>query len=149
MNDTAAKKILFLCTGNYYRSRFSEHLFNALAGQKGLPWYADSRGLAIEQGIYNQGAISPYTIQGLLPYGLKLGSSERWPQSAAENDFLLAQKIIAVDEQEHRPMMRKRFPRWVDEVEYWLIHDIDKVPPSVALPKLAEKIKQLVDSLAG
>ena len=44
-------KILFLCTGNYYRSRFAEHLFNWLATKQGLDWQADSRGLALERGI--------------------------------------------------------------------------------------------------
>jgi protein-tyrosine phosphatase len=32
----AAKDILFLCTGNYYRSRFAEILFNSVAGKMGL-----------------------------------------------------------------------------------------------------------------
>ncbi len=53
------KKILFLCTGNYYRSRFAEKLFNNLATQKNLDWEADSRGLAIERGVNNVGAMSP------------------------------------------------------------------------------------------
>jgi protein-tyrosine phosphatase len=30
------KIMLFLCTGNYYRSRFAELLFNHLAKQRGL-----------------------------------------------------------------------------------------------------------------
>ncbi len=46
-------KLLFLCTGNYYRSRFAELLFNHLAAQVGLDWRADSRGVATEMGIYN------------------------------------------------------------------------------------------------
>ncbi len=50
-------KILFLCTGNYYRSRFAENLFNWLATKQGLDWQADSRGLALERGINNVGAI--------------------------------------------------------------------------------------------
>ena len=42
------KTVLFLCTGNYYRSRFAEVLFNSVAGKMGLPWRASSRGLALE-----------------------------------------------------------------------------------------------------
>ena len=39
--------LLFICTGNYYRSRFAEAVFNHHAKQRGLPWRAFSRGLAI------------------------------------------------------------------------------------------------------
>ncbi len=52
------KKILFLCTGNYYRSRFAEQLFNHLAIKRGLDWEANSRALALEKGTKNVGAIS-------------------------------------------------------------------------------------------
>jgi len=40
------KKILFLCTGNYYRSRYAEEIFNHLAKREDLPWRAFSRGAA-------------------------------------------------------------------------------------------------------
>ncbi len=49
------KTVLFLCTGNYYRSRFAEALFNSVAGKMGLPWRASSRGLALERGVNNIG----------------------------------------------------------------------------------------------
>ena len=56
--SASAATLLFVCTGNYYRSRFAEHLFNALAAQAGLPWRAESRGLAIEFGAHNVGPMS-------------------------------------------------------------------------------------------
>ncbi|MBD3320550.1 MAG: hypothetical protein GF350_05575 [Chitinivibrionales bacterium] len=37
--------ILFLCTGNYYRSRFAEILFNTISGALELEWKAISRGV--------------------------------------------------------------------------------------------------------
>jgi protein-tyrosine phosphatase len=39
--------VLFLCTGNYYRSRFAEMYLNDLAGRAGIDWSADSRALNI------------------------------------------------------------------------------------------------------
>ena len=34
MPITPFKTVVFICTGNFYRSRFSEHLFNALAKKR-------------------------------------------------------------------------------------------------------------------
>ena len=39
-----SKKVIFVCSANYYRSRYAEHYFNWLAGQEKLGWEADSRG---------------------------------------------------------------------------------------------------------
>ena len=51
------KTVVFVCTGNYYRSRFSEYLFNALAKKSGLQWRATSRGLRAWTVGANEGAI--------------------------------------------------------------------------------------------
>jgi protein-tyrosine phosphatase len=61
------RTILFLCTGNYYRSRFAEQYFNHLARQVSLPWLAVSRGLATERGVNNVGPISPFSPSGARP----------------------------------------------------------------------------------
>jgi protein-tyrosine-phosphatase len=62
-------KLLFLCTGNYYRSRFAELLFNAMAATHALPWQAFSRGLAIDKGVNNVGPMSPLAIDALRALG--------------------------------------------------------------------------------
>ena len=58
MGQRRHKIILFLCTGNHYRSRFAEILFNFVAGRMGLPWKAFSRGLALERGVNNVGPMA-------------------------------------------------------------------------------------------
>ncbi|WP_414545789.1 low molecular weight phosphatase family protein [Nostoc sp. CCY0012] len=141
-------KILFLCTGNYYRSRFAEHLFNWLAIKQGLDWQADSRGLALERGINNVGAISRHASEALAARLVNLPDDERFPQPATEQDFQAASRVIALDELEHRPLMNERFPKWVDAIEYWLIHDIDKTLAIDALAQIEHNVLQLIKQLA-
>ena len=40
------KKLLFVCTANVCRSPMAEAIFNALAEERGLPWRAESAGVA-------------------------------------------------------------------------------------------------------
>src|SRR5579871_4301378 len=119
------KTVLFLCTGNYYRSRFAEVLFNALAGAAGLPWRAESRGLAIERGVDNVGPMSADTLRRLKVLGIAAGAYLRLPLQVAEADLERADLIVALKEAEHRPLLRERFPPWEDLVRFWHIHDTD------------------------
>jgi len=143
------KKILFLCTGNYYRSRFAEHLFNALAKKNSLDWQADSRGLALERGIYNIGAMSRYAVEALNERLMILSPEERLPQPASREDFQTADRVIVLDELEHRPLMLERFPQWLDTVEYWLVHDIDRTSAADALGQIEINVQKLISELAS
>ncbi len=142
------QKLLFLCTGNYYRSRFAEHLFNHLAVKAGLDWQADSRALALERGVNNVGPISPYAIAQLELLGITIAENERLPMSASDADFATADRAIALDESEHRPLMGDRYPQWEAAVEYWLVHDVDITPATTALTEIEKRIRQLVAELA-
>ena len=61
------KLIIFICTGNYYRSRLSEELFNYYVQQTDLPWEATSRGLVDSSGL---NGISPFAFEFLDRRGL-------------------------------------------------------------------------------
>jgi hypothetical protein len=67
--------VRFLCTGNYYRSRFAEILFNSVAGKLGLRWRASSRGLALERGVNNVGPMAVSAITALEAREGKSGST--------------------------------------------------------------------------
>src|SRR4051812_41809621 len=99
------KTVLFLCTGNYYRSRFAEILFNARAGRRGLPWRAASRGLALEFGVHNVGPISSAALARLADLGIPTDEYLRMPQSAASADLEGADLVIALRGDEHRPLL--------------------------------------------
>ena len=149
MSTDRKKNLLFLCTGNYYRSRFAEYFFNNLAEKQKLNWKADSRGLAIEYGVNNIGPISPHAVQGLTERGIIMSANERLPCQATEMDFMAADKIIALDESEHRPLMIARFPRWADTIHYWLVHDLDKTSPEHALKQIEQHIHDVIKLLVA
>ena len=141
------KTVLFLCTGNYYRSRFAESLFNTLAPQQKLNWRAVSRGLALERGVNNVGAISKHAIAGLVERGVSIDSHLRYPLPVTEADLAAADKIIAIDESEHRPLLIERFPQWMNAAEYWLVHDVGETLPLEALSTIEQHIQQLIQQV--
>ena len=51
-------RVLFLCTGNYYRSRYAEEVFNYITKVEGLAWRAFSRGVAERGSPENIGPMS-------------------------------------------------------------------------------------------
>ena len=140
------KQVLFLCSANFYRSRFAEHLFNALAKQADLTWWANSRGLAV--GHWGDiGEISHHTLEALKACGVAIHGEHRLPQALCLADLTGADLIIGVKEAEHRAMMAEQFPSWVDRVEYWQIDDLDCAAPEEALPALQAKVRELVERL--
>ncbi len=132
MGSKKAKIVMFLCTGNYYRSRFAEILFNSLAERMGLPWRATSRGLALERGIHNVGPIAPATLQLLANLGVRVGDEAgRFPKQADPVDFDEAGHVVALKETEHRPLMQERYPTYEHVVEYWEVDDVPGILPLV------------------
>ena len=141
------KTLLFLCTGNYYRSRYAEELFNHGVGRVGPAWRARSRGLAIERGINNIGPLSLFALEALRERGLVARSGDRFPQQCTTTDLESAGHIVALYEPEHRPLMRERFSAWESRVEYWEIADVEIVPPKVALRAIDHQIDILIGRL--
>lgn len=138
------KTVLFLCTGNYYRSRYAEEVFNHRVAMAGIDWLARSRALAIERGSANIGPISPFAVLALARRGLAARGASRLPRSCAIADLEAADCIVALDEAEHRPLMQERFPQWDRRTEYWQIADVSFVPPSVALAAIDDNIDALL-----
>ncbi|HMQ13566.1 MAG TPA: low molecular weight phosphatase family protein [Candidatus Competibacter phosphatis] len=140
--------ILFLCTGNYYRSRFCEEYFNHRARCLGLPWRADSRGLAPDVDVFrNPGPISPATLQRLTELGASPGASLRYPRSVETADFDRADRIVALSRHEHQPMVERFFPTYGPLVEYWEVGDLPLETPAHALEKMTRLVERLVDEL--
>lgn len=139
--------LLFLCTGNYYRSRFVEHLFNAHVQRLGHTWVAESRGLAIELGVHNIGPMAPATLRALEARGIALAPPLRMPLQAQEEDFAGAQRVIALYEREHRPLVAQRFPQWAERVEYLDVPDVGELGVDEALALMEQAVLALLDEL--
>ena len=144
MNAPRQKSILFLCTGNYYRSRFAECLFNSVAAKMGLSWTAASKGLALERGLHNVGPMSNLAVQMLRRMGAHGDSCDRMPAPATPDDFDKADRIVALKEAEHRPLLLERFPAWAEKVEYWHVEDDDD-----ALPHVEREVMELIARLTA
>jgi len=145
--NSKPKRILFLCTGNYYRSRYAEIFFNWQARRRGLQWTAESRGLLLDG--CNYGPISRYTVARLTEQGIDHDADQRFPLPLAETDLSSADLVVAVKEQEHRTLVAARFPAWCDRIEYWHVHDLDCATPDEAFPRLENALLQLLDRLAA
>jgi protein-tyrosine phosphatase len=140
------KRVHFLCTGNYYRSRFAEILFNHEARRRGLAWVADSSGL--DPDPLNPGPISRHTREALAERGIECESARRLPRTTSADDFQEADLVIAVKRAEHEPMIAANFPERLARVEFWDVHDLDCAGPDKAIPRLQALVFGLLDKLA-
>ncbi len=139
------KRVLFICTGNYYRSRFAEMLFNALASQKDLDWTADSRGL--EPGSSNIGPVYPGVLDQLKKLGFPSLGEPRFPVRLERSDLLSADLIVAINEMEHRPLMSRRFGEWSDQTLYWDVPDLNLMSVEDAFATIERHVIELVHQL--
>ena len=138
--------VLFICTGNYYRSRFAEAVFNHIAERRKLPWRAFSRGLMAHLA---PGPISEHTQLGLLARGIRMRHTAPGSVQLSEKDLQAASIVIALKDEEHRPMMIDQYPQWADKLFYWDVTDIPAVLPQEALPAIEEEVRKLIDFLVS
>jgi translation initiation factor 1 len=145
MAKRSEKTVLFLCTDNHYRSRFAEVLFNSVAGKMGLPWQALSRGLALERGINNVGPMAVEAVKALKAMGVRAAHPVlRAPAQVTEEDFKAADRIVALKQDEHLPLLQERFPAWTEKVEFW---HVDDAPEALGL--IEREVMALVARILG
>ncbi len=142
-----AGRLMFICTGNFYRSRFAEHRFEQLGAEIGLDWTAKSRGMrGWDTGA--RGRMSPHSVEYLGELGVAVPFELRSPMLATPTDIEAATRIIALDEIDHRPLVEQYLPKFADRIEYWHIPDVDRVDPSDALPAIEAQVQALIAELA-
>lgn len=140
------KKILFLCTGNYYRSRFAEIYFNFVAKKRNLDWLSFSRGFDVSN-LDNLGFISNHTKKELKKLNIPLPNNPAPPVLLTMNDFEGVAKVIVLNEREHRLFIQQFFPEWENKVVFWNISDLYEESSSESLRKLKSKLDQLLEEI--
>jgi protein-tyrosine phosphatase len=141
------KSILFLCTGNYYRSRFAEEFFNQHAAIERLNWRASSRALALERGAANEGPMSSHALAALRDRGIAPAGSMRLPIACTGADFEHADLVVAMKEAEHRQLVLDKFSGWEQRVIYWHIHDLDAGSADQAIEAISRLVLELIREL--
>jgi protein-tyrosine phosphatase len=140
---------LFVCTGNFYRSRHAEALFNWHARRTGHPARAFSRGLLTSLVADEPTLISRDTEKRLRELGIPLELTGAAPTQLRREDLERAHRTIALKRDEHYAMMLQSHPEWADRIDYWAVHDIDFAQPTEALPQIEGRILELMKELTG
>jgi len=135
--------VLFICTGNFYRSRFAEAVFNHYAELAGIRERAVSRGLATH---LVDSELSPFTARALAERAIPMHRTSLLPTQLTIADLTRCRVRIALHDDEHRPMIAARYPDWVDRVQYWSVSDLP-LAPEIALPLIETNVLALIEQL--
>ncbi len=143
----ASLDVLFLCTGNYYRSRFAELYFNHLAETAGVSLRAQSRGLMSDvYGLFGM-SVHAQEILRRLQVSIRPEDIARDPKLVTTTELEKAGQVIAMYRREHEPMVLRRFPDQKGLVDYWHIQDLDEAHAIHALSSCRTQVEELFDWL--
>lgn len=146
--------LLFLCTGNFYRSRVAEAFFASLphAG-----WTASSRGLSVTGGLRGLAPeAAAYLESQAIPF------EPRDPLPLLVDELIAADHVVLLNHAEHEPLMVRDFGAVYrrllarNAVNRWNIFDLPprklpwgrEIPPSQPAVSALEHIRFAVESLA-
>ena len=144
------KKVLFLCTGNYYRSRLAEEYFNHLAELHSLEFKAISRGISQDlESNGNIGNLASEVVEILDGINVKCQTQGRKPQSVVRSELSESDFVFALDADEHEPMINSNFSEYSAKVRYLTVGDVHVEPIYVAVVKLVKQVEEVFKSLQG
>ena len=139
-------KVLFVCTANIFRSRFSEEVYNHFAKKLNIPSEAFSAGLRV--GEYTTRKIYTPALQQLKYYNINPSRKDDLSIHINDLDLNVYDMIICMDEVEHRPMVEMNDQLNKINIDYWNIVDEPMVSSKVSLPVCFDKVKDLVTSVS-
>jgi protein-tyrosine phosphatase len=137
--------VLFICTGNFYRSRHAEAIFSIGTPLKRAVRKGFFKGFINIHCSGRTGTlISTDTEERLKTLGVPLELTRPSPVQLRAKDLKKAHHIIALKKDEHYEMMLSSHPEWADKIHYWHMHDIDFEDPQTVLPKIEEEVLNLL-----
>ena len=139
-------KVLFVCTANIFRSRFSEEVYNHFAKKLNIPSEAFSAGLRV--GEYTTRKIYTPALRQLKNYNINPSRKDDLSIHINDLDLNVYDMIICMDEVEHRPMVEMNDQLNKINIDYWNIVDEPMVSSKVSLPVCFDKVKDLVTSVS-
>lgn len=135
-------KVLFVCSANYYRSRFAEAYLKHLADHMQRRIVVTSRGTAI---VEHSHLVSPLVTAELERRGIPTSLIDGPAVQLTEADLKGADLIIGLNKTEHEPKIAKLFPSFdLSKAVFWDVPDVDVL----AAPAAFERIIHHVEALA-
>ena len=141
------KKVLFVCTANIHRSRFAEEVFNYFCAKHNKDYHAFSAGLRV--GDYSFRKIYYPALENLKAFNIIPIRPNDLPKHIKDVDLENYDKIICMDEVEHKPMVTSDPKLSNYNFEYWNITDMPKVDSDVSLPICYKKVKNLLNEMSS
>lgn len=145
MQGISQRRVVFICTGNYYRSRYAELYFNArVAARSG--WHAESRGFRLSP--KNAGPIAACALDRLRARRIAEGEQLRAPLQLQPGELTDADSIVVLDEIEHRQFAEQVLPARQAQITYWHVPDVGLMPAEQALDLIECEVDDLLEKLS-
>lgn len=147
---TDKTKVTFVCTGNYYRSRFAESYFNYLCDILKLNFEADSYGLAIhyaDELAEEHGEISPYSKERMEQIGIPDHYFDRDRKSLTKDAIENSDIIIAMDKEEHTEMIMEQFPSYINQFNFFEVKDVFDWEPKKTLDETQKNVEKMINEI--
>jgi protein-tyrosine phosphatase len=143
-------KVLFLCTGNFYRSRLAEELLRGYSEIGGVDLVSDSAGLGPIPNPINIGPIRAEVIDYLAGYGMRPTGADRVPRKCGIEDIESSDVVIGMNEIEHRQMIEEQFPGIAPKrIRYWHVPDMEEDPNLTGPDLMDRNVKDLLGEISG
>jgi protein-tyrosine phosphatase len=151
-----ANRVLFVCTGNYYRSRVAEALFRHYSTSAGLAWEPFSRGLTVTGALRGLAKEARDFLELL-----GIPAPPRNPLPLLVDELITTGHVVLLNRVEHEPVIEREFRavyrRLLEKnaVTFWNVFDLapkkspwgKELPPSQPAASATEHIHFAVKDL--